>query len=110
MNYYWFCKATRDELRANGANHIIPVEWNGFNAITRIEDKTKKMFIFHAEHDFELMCKFRYDAVPVEITGRQYNRIVAGRTVNPSQDLNNRMRYTMYGKVREQFGEIYSSQ
>jgi hypothetical protein len=110
MNYYWFCKATRDELRANGANHIIPVEWNGWNAITRIDDKTKKMFIFHAEYDFELMCKFRYDAVPVEISGRQYNRIVAGRTINPSQDLSNRMRESMYGNIQNPCGEIWLPQ
>ena len=107
MNYYWFCKATRDELRSNGANHIIPVEWNGWNAMSRIEDKSGKMFIFQAESDFDLICKVRYDSVPVEITDRQYSRIVSGRTINPPQKLHGLMRESMYGKIINPYREIF---
>jgi NOL1/NOP2/fmu family ribosome biogenesis protein len=77
--YYWFCWAEDEQLRRLGANHLCPtqISWNGIVRSTVRE----KEYIFQAEDGFELFCKIIVDQTPVELTEKQYKRIVRGESV-----------------------------
>jgi len=90
MKYYWIYEdAGKDNIRAIGANHIHRTYWEWHLGMSRHDtDKfAKKGFIFKADEGFELFCELRTKHSPLEISERQYNRIVRGDYVKFNEKL-----------------------
>lgn len=93
MKYYWIIgRVDKEAIRRIGANHIYSTWFKFFFGMSTQGDSfDREGYIFMAEDEFSLFCKITTGYEPVEITERQYNRMVRGEVVKFKEDIRDKI-------------------